>query len=194
MAEVQESREGRTPNLAVHLGRARHGRWCGLPRKGPGWGSRGQGRWGLGRGDCPTCGGSSKYKYISLPGAGEWWEGVAALLPSALGVLEQGKRTSKVPPGNPPSPLLFLAPFSWSRRVSVVMQMRRCWRCWPTPILSPSQPSSALPSPRPALTSDWNIGQASLGPLPSAESAWRGRVTLRVLGASASATRIGKLP
>ena len=37
MAGVQESREGRTPNLAFHLGRARNGRWCGLPpsRRGP---------------------------------------------------------------------------------------------------------------------------------------------------------------
>ena len=33
-----------------------------LGAKGGGW---------LGRGDCPICGGNSKYKYISPPGAGE---------------------------------------------------------------------------------------------------------------------------
>lgn len=47
------------------------------------------------------------------------------------------------------------------------MQIRRCWRCWPTPILSPSQP---LPYAH-THTVDWNIFEVRLVPLPLAELA-----------------------
>lgn len=49
------------------------------------------------------------------------------------------------------------------------MQMRRCRRCWPTPILSPSRPSPGAHTH----TVDWNICEARLVPLPGAELAWR---------------------
>lgn len=77
------------------------------------------------------------------------WQRPELLRPSShCGSVGGKERTSKSPPGNHLPPLLFLAPFSWSRRVSVVMQIRRCW---PTPILSPL-PASPLPPPMPTLT------------------------------------------
>lgn len=77
------------------------------------------------------------------------WQRPELLRPSShYGNVGGKERTSKSPPGNHLPPLLFLAPFSWSRRVSVVMQIRRCW---PTPILSPL-PASPLPPPMPTLT------------------------------------------
>lgn len=74
----------------------------------------------------------------------------SCLPPCTVGVLEARKGNLKEPPRElpPAPPLLFLAPFSWSRRVSVVMQIRRCW---PTPILSPL-PASPLPPPMPTLS------------------------------------------
>lgn len=42
----------------------------------------------------------------------------------------EGAPSKSSPQGNHFLPLLFLAPSSWSSRVSVAMQMRGCWRCW----------------------------------------------------------------
>lgn len=93
------------------------------------------------------------------------------------------ERQPQRPPQGTTSPLLFLAPFSWSRRVSVVMQIRRCWRCWPTPILSPLPTLPSLP-PVPTLTQPTGTSvRRAWCPCPQLN--WRARwVKLRVPGGS----------
>lgn len=98
----------------------------------------------------PSEGGGATAGALPLRGASYGaGKGPTSCLPHrTVGVLEARKENLQEPPREHLPPLLFLAPFSWSRRVSVVMQIRRCW---PTPILSPL-PASPLPPPMPTLT------------------------------------------
>lgn len=131
--------------------------------------------WGV----CPVRGGRRNSGCLPAPWALHEAAKDLTFWPQHRGSVGGKERWLKGPSGNHLPPLLFLAPFTWSRRVSVVMQIRRCWRCWRHPSCPPPNPSPPSPHEH-THTINWHICEMRLVPLPLAELAWSG-VPLLVL-------------